>query len=490
MEIIELDSSCSTLTPKSPDPQTSWNYNVRKKHDVKGNLNVTKTLNDRPECSFTKEFGINDYNKQNRNKCDERTKNISPLKERVAFNREINCFTIVNRHFDYSDTSSEYEDRDIELFAASGDINRETVNWNQDHYQKTMNAFNTKDHEKTIWIYSYKNKNLLSDYEPINYSNETSSSSSRDFNVNDLTKSSSSTETSRLPSPIPTTYVPRLNLTLGQTLSTLTEVTEPVRPEMLNVCNSLQKQFNSWFPDQDTGDSDDSNEKSRKLITQMGLSPRFNKRSRRRCAEFVGDIELRSHPKKQDKQTSTTANPSLEVQKRLDEKLHFKSIFTSSTASRDDKLAKIHEEIEPFNESTTSHEDFGTNEARIERKRLRKPHITMERTFTKDKITDPIEKLECNNWIIEENDNNNSAITDFVLSNMEEDNLNCGVNIDSKVTKQDMLWTRNAAALLRPAQWGEYLAITETPLTPQLSLSNVETKSCFTRFINWFKCWK
>ncbi|CAH0687711.1 unnamed protein product [Spodoptera exigua] len=114
-----------------------------------------------------------------------------------------------------SDSSS---DADLEIIT-SGDMLMEENHWDsgKHHYKEEIITYDPDlDKEaRTIWIYSFKNRHLLSedDYDCENSEEE-------------RTKDRS-TSGSRLGSPIPPAYIPRLNLSFGPTLSTVTEVSEP-----------------------------------------------------------------------------------------------------------------------------------------------------------------------------------------------------------------------------------------------------------------------
>ncbi|XP_026745193.1 uncharacterized protein LOC113506551 [Trichoplusia ni] len=165
------------------------------------------------------------------------------VEDNDLINRQINCFTIINKHFVNSDTSSEEEFADVEIIT-SNDIIMEPNN------KEVMTDLDKET--RTIWIYSFKNKHLLSedDYELTNIGGrELCSSTSSSIETDEELTKDKSTNVRRIGSPIPPAYIPRLNL--APTLSTVTEVSEPIMKQASsngsNKSSKFQKPKNGWF---------------------------------------------------------------------------------------------------------------------------------------------------------------------------------------------------------------------------------------------------
>lgn len=200
------------------------------------------------------------------------------VEDNDLINRQINCFTIINKHFVNSDTSSEEEFADVEIIT-SNDIIMEPNN------KEVMTDLDKET--RTIWIYSFKNKHLLSedDYELTNIGGrELCSSTSSSIETDEELTKDKSTNVRRIGSPIPPAYIPRLNL--APTLSTVTEVSEPIMKQASsngsNKSSKFQKPKNGWFLNEsdklDSGRSINKREKSTNIVNWMALSPRERRR--------------------------------------------------------------------------------------------------------------------------------------------------------------------------------------------------------------------
>ncbi|KAJ2949476.1 hypothetical protein O0L34_g15398 [Tuta absoluta] len=214
----------------------------------------------------------------------------NPPPENVMYNQR-NCFTIHDKHYLNSDTSEE-EYTDVEVIK----LNRNETDPNlvyRNNYDDNMRYDQgDQDDKRTVWIYSFKNRNLLSesDFELVNIpSQDLSTNSSGD----DFQQPTVENNVNRVSSPIPM-YIPRLILPTTPTLPTLTEVTEPGKQSSTNEDTPIKRGFreNNWCA------SEPSTSKPRaihpatsnSIVNWMALSPR----EKRRKMRYASPINLPS----------------------------------------------------------------------------------------------------------------------------------------------------------------------------------------------------
>lgn len=286
VEIIELNSS-DEYEP-SPDEglnnnlDDAWSYiNNDRLQQIEDNYKINRKARERWRQNHENRFNSTNTATNSDNHL------INQLYSDIAgnhrddndlINHQINCFTIINKHFVNSDTSSEEEFADVEIIT-SNDIIMEPNN------KEVMTDLDKET--RTIWIYSFKNKHLLSedDYEVTNIGGrELCSSTSSSIETDEELTKDKSTNVRRIGSPIPPAYIPRLNL--APTLSTVTEVSEPIMKQASsngsNKSSRFQKPKNGWFLNDseklDSGRSISKCEKSTNIVNWMALSPRERRR--------------------------------------------------------------------------------------------------------------------------------------------------------------------------------------------------------------------
>uniref|UniRef100_A0A2A4JYM4 Uncharacterized protein n=1 Tax=Heliothis virescens TaxID=7102 RepID=A0A2A4JYM4_HELVI len=307
VEIIELNTS-DELDPLPDDAldnrlDDAWSYTKKETlQQIQDNYKINQKARERRRQNYEKHFlstntATNTKNQFSNNNLYSDVVGSHYIEDNQLINHQVNCFTIINKHFVNSDTSS---DTDVEIIA-SNDILIEPTNWDAvKPYDEEIITYDPElDKEtRTIWIYSFKNKHLLTenDYEFGNTAaKEMSSSTSVSVDSDEEKTKDKSISVRRLGSPIPPTYIPRLNLSLGPTLSTVTEVSEPNKQASSNSShkspkNRFQKPRNSWFTNDseklDSARSVRKLEKSTNIVNWMSLSPR----EKRRRSKEQGDI--------------------------------------------------------------------------------------------------------------------------------------------------------------------------------------------------------
>lgn len=440
--------------------------------------------------------------------------------DEAKLNHQGNCFTIINKHFINSDTSSEAEFADVEIIT-SNDIIMEPNNWDvRRPYDEEIITYDPElDKEtRTIWIYSFKNKHLLNEDEygfaNIPPARETSSrSTSTSIESDEEQTMDKSTNVRRLGSPIPPSYIPRLNLSLGPTLSTVTEVSEPNKPltpvgSNLSPENKFLKPKNSWFLNDidklDSGRSIRKHEKSTNIINWMGLSPREKRRRSKEQGdkwegsllkleplhnkEIIEDNELPSYVSGKD--NALRLQVDVEVHVSVNEKSpEKKSSGTPNTT--DDNVKSNSDDISPINKIKHADDikecakDRGDHDMKFENTQQVLFHKIPDHLNDLNRIYDePIKNLSNATWEREAKFEKETGSYDYITNKMasilEEDNSG------------DTLWMKNNMPLLKPSQWNEYLPITESPFSLHLSLGSIieEREPWFKRFIKYINCCK
>ncbi|XP_047029527.1 uncharacterized protein LOC124637210 [Helicoverpa zea] len=448
------------------------------------------------------------------------------IDDNQLINHQVNCFTIINKHFVNSDTSS---DSDVE-FVTSNDIIIDPTNWDAGKpYDEEIITYDPElDKEtRTIWIYSFKNKHLLSenDYEFGNVTAKEMSSCSTSVSVDsdeEKTKDKS-TSVRRLGSPIPPTYIPRLNLSLGPTLSTVTEVSEPNKQTSSNSShkspkNRFQKPRNSWISNEsdklDSARSVRKLEKSTNIVNWMALSPR----EKRRRSKEQGDIwqgsflkletlaaEELAKREQQQKQDSSVEENSIRLQVDVDVhvSVNEKSPEKRSlgTPNRTEVIVKtITDSI--TSTLTKSPEmdkpgalDRGDHDMKLEQSQ--KIMCGTSRICESVQLAGPAQAIPSQNqgplttfeeikidpvaFAREEREEMETASYDYLTDKLQ-----------LAVENADHLWMKKNAPFLKPSKWEDYKSIADSPLTIQMSITETEhgRQPWFKRFIKTINCCK
>ncbi|XP_063539780.1 uncharacterized protein LOC134748877 [Cydia strobilella] len=261
VEIVEINSADSSQSSSEGNPKLHpWSYASklnREESDIPQarprNINGLAENN-----RFHNEFDGSLYF----NNC--KTPDTAEIE---AFNQT--CFNILDK------LSALKVDSSIEDFDSNEARDDEMeARWDGVDNEEYVFSSDLDQDKRTIWIYSLKNRRILSEdsYELVNIrSRETISS--------EIDKELDTSKSTRVSSPIPTTHIPRLDLSLGATLPNVTEVTEPKSSESLNrkYVPIRQKPTNNWCVD--------NSEKANKdnvtnIVNWMALSPRERRHSR------------------------------------------------------------------------------------------------------------------------------------------------------------------------------------------------------------------
>lgn len=419
-------------------------------------------------------------------------------------NHQMNCFTFINNQHLKSDSSADGGNYDgVEVIEL--DKTDDPKLW--DHvYNDEVVTSNKQTEKRTIWIYSYKNKRLLSehDFELVNISSKDTSSCSTPCSISeeDL-MADKDTTAHRIGSPIPAPYIPRLNLSLVQTLSTVTEISEANKSskDHHDVIN-LPK--NNWLTERNDDDKAKKIE-NYNVVNWMGLSPRER---RRRSINTNSDINALQNMKETEI-TYAEGNKQFEKGARSSRSNKIESstvqvqvdIHTNIIGTKKKSLASPKNETKPDKNKIAdiipmkisfadADNDIVANHAKLDYSKRRSIKISSK--YNKADITDPIEKLDCDNWITEEVEKEKN-VYDYDLENGED--MNVTVSSSEAVvinSASRRLWMRNLQ-LMKAPQWSEYLPITCSPpsLHLSLSLNSLDGKqSWFKRFTKCIKCCK
>lgn len=412
----------------------------------------------------------------------------------VILNHQMNCFTIIDKHnkLNSENSSDEYQNmEEIHYNETMPDYSWDCNDKRFDTEEMPMYDQNLDAEKRTIWIYSFKNKRLLTDddFQLVNIpSKDTSASSSTE----DTDVRKDRTKSSRAATPIPSMFVPKLNIALTPTLPTVSEVTEPKKHSTSNQteksareANIKRKTRNNWCSKENPFPLYE-NCTTTNVIDWMSLSPR-KKRRRFKNINMQSQInlpsvrnvsanaqnKLRILKESRDDETKRTVGSQTEVVVEIE--THSRRSFRTPTSFRTPRTLRIDSSIDRVVEEPEIDvclpEDRGdyVNDKCIPKLKIRKP-----KRARNSAITDPIEKLD-GTWIAEDSTTRNNG--------PPEVHGDCAGNT---------LLIRNMS-LLRPAQWTEYLPITES--VPSLHLS-VNTDSdhaphkWYRRVAKFFLCCK
>lgn len=438
----------------------------------------------------------------------------------MKFNHPMNCFSIFNKHFidTDSDSSTEGEYGEVEVITSS-DLILDRSKWeplNNNAYDEEIVTYGTDlDQEtRTIWIYSYKNKHLISDEDCLDNNQDKETQSANTSHTTDSSgehTADKSTSFCRLGSPAPPAGIPRLDLSLVPTLSTVTEISErnvQTTPKEVNqpINRNIQKPTNNWFASESAklegAKSIRKQEKSTNIINWMGLSPRERRRvlkDNSTSDRWVGSrLNLAdSNVEKHGDEIIHEVNQNDGVKVLVDVEVHadvndksdsknvpeVKSPRTTKTnvpnTAAVNKIKYADEVCEEFQK------DRGDHYVKL----VVAPAIRLTPNKKKPpEITDPLETLESSNWIRESRDERVTNVYDYVLDAQE-------LSPEARREREsavDRAWMRNSISFLKPSQWTAFDPIAESPVSYHLSLGSIieERQTWYKRFLNFFKCCK
>ncbi|CAF4825777.1 unnamed protein product [Pieris macdunnoughi] len=440
VEIVELNNSsddCGDNTDNSfnYEPEIHpWSFISQDLYSDEDSYRINKTARERRRFKESTDGLANTTSNQERGPeqtypsfyCFERD-NSKYHDYKSYANRQVNCFTIPN-NLGTSSTSSDDQNVDIDRIQC-GDTNPNRNFDKNTEYDEVYFSQDADTDKRTIWIYSFKNRRTLSENDYILTNMPSKDSSSCTSSTDDLelepTKESQST---RLATPIP--FIPRLNLNLTSTLPTLTEVIEPTKHSSCATDINPAQAFQTTPP----------------LVTNVtnnNLKTNFNENS------FSPRIQKLSNAD------------------HIAEKVYCEP--TVIISSRSDQIAN----------EQSNRRDVQDNDTLL----LEKPHIKIcLKPLSKDcEISDPIEKLE-GNWIGE----NITAHSDPPIVYQLDLPPRKSPPPTPKKEIENTFFINNLP-LLKPAEWNEYMPITDSMPSIELSIiSNVDTKKSW--FMKLFKC--
>ncbi|CAG9791002.1 unnamed protein product [Diatraea saccharalis] len=422
--------------------------------------------------------------------------------ENLRRTHQNSCFTVLNKVFNSSDSSLD----DVEVIEYSNTRDYNFNDCDRMHSGDILTLDEDGNKKSTIWIYSIKNKRVLSENtsELVNVpSQESTSSTSRSLENYQEEQENYKRETPRrVGSPIPATYIPRLNL-LSPRLPTVTEVTEPIRTLIKGSSDSSEcynplsghKLINGWLGGENKTINITRNCKTypkKSPTTDVGnqICPSPRERRRRYKHTNLNNTNIATSPSEFETRRK--------FEESTNEKLSFKKIETTAEINLSDSKSEERESFVAKTEDViindgqkndkSDHEDIYNESA------LRKPKIIIQKQNVNKigKISDPIDKLDNNGWICEEK-------TDIYNDDSKEQQL---IDIETIINDQNVklacpnnnagnrLWARNTL-LLRPAEWNEYRSIANSIPSLAMSIatnSNKHTWLC--RLSDCFRCCK
>lgn len=304
VQIIELKSSDSSDTSKDKDDQDNAqksnedqfqindpsriNTNAREKRRFK-NQSETQNSNHFEENNLN--YSMFDSTYDNNNFYKEFYSSGNNNEENIVVNHQMNCFTILDKHYTViSENSSEDDFGNIEVIDSDNLPPEYTLNSCTREADRVSCDVEADIEKRMVWIYSFKNKRLLSDndFELVNIPSQDLSTT--ETFIEHLPELNNLDRNCRVATPIPPTFVPRLNLTMTSTLPTVAEVLEPSE-QMLppqpttEIPNDevKRKPVNNWFSSENARLSSKKEncigmEESSNVVDWMALSPRQKRR--------------------------------------------------------------------------------------------------------------------------------------------------------------------------------------------------------------------
>lgn len=417
------------------------------------------------------------------------------LPDKNIRNHQTNCFTIINKPFNTPESSSDeidYKERVNTPDHNGAPYDGEVITFDED----------IESAKRTIWIYSFRNKRVLSenDFELVNIPSQDSASSTS-FSLDNFTEES--TKTCRVSSPIPAAYVPRINLSAATPLPTLTEVTEPTRDfdnarSASDKNTSMQlKQGNNWFGSEvinrKSSEKDQQDKSSStNVINWMCLSPRERRRRFRHTSIAYQPIlpVLSEIPSSEPKSQNSHKDAVVKLQITAEINSVENKYATVQTQTEKRSLLKC--KVRSHDEDNITIEDVEGDDTKTEAdlNLLQKPKIMVNSDRSNNIIiTDPIEKLHSNNWIHEEARKVKPNTLDTSTPKTIELNNDTYVK-SSEECAGNKLWIRNMS-LLKPVEWTQYMPITDSIPSLHLSIGSDPGKlTWLKRLAKCFRCLK
>lgn len=521
VEIIELNSSNSEVgeTPQEPTHNFSqaWSFvNHDRFRDTEEDLRINKTARERRRKKNEEDSAVA-YASEYFHDHDIQTNfngfhYIDDSEISEIPREQMNCFTIINNHVINSDSSSENEYARVDEIEPYFTENNDPKYW--DHvYKDDMIKCNSTEsinaEKRTVWIYSFKNNRRLSenDFELVNISSKDSTETTTSP-ISDEEFTIERGPIRRISSPIPATFIPRLDLSLAQTLSTVTELSE-VKESSKESLVINKKPINNWFTERNIRKS---KTEVANIVNWMSLSPRerrrrFKNTNSDRDHEIPAGREIFTYAegntkfeqyKEKSRKSSSVIHVDVEVHANdIPDAVPASDIEICSVESLELEQKVAKKKVDNTLSIDITYADADTeidNEnANFNFDSFIMPSIKVTSDKTYGSITEPIEKLNNSQWIIgDENIEEQTADFDYLLDaneNIENESIR---SIDACDSASKRLWVKNAKLMKSPL-WTEYLPITGTPqsLHLSLSLSSIEVKkSWFKRIGKYFKCCK
>ncbi|CAB3244761.1 unnamed protein product [Arctia plantaginis] len=528
VEIIELNSSNEEISPREPNRdgrRHAWSYvNNEEMQQIENSYKINELARERRRLQNARHHTIGTYTSLEPNVRDNgvNTENNYDLHhskihnnsntrigDKLVYNRNVNCFGMTSNDLVSSDNSSDGQYADVEVITTADVVMSGGNDWDQcsnNFYNEEIITYDTDlDQEtRTIWIYSFKNKHLLrdDDFEEVPSDKSCSSSNSTDSSgeqTNDTSR--------RIGSPIPGTYIPRLDLTLVPRLSTVMEISErniePTPEKSIKSVKSTSRKLkvhsNNWCVSETTkegGKRVGKHEKSTSIINWMSLSPRDRRRLLKHKSvsdswveSFFNLSEEKDNKVGKVLQNDDDGEDGVKLQ--VDVEVHVDNEANGDTCQRKPNSAKNAVKANTDDMSSINkikYADAANEELPRDRGdnnvKLVAPVIHLTSTLRKSEITHPIENLESPEWI-HERDEKETSVFDYV-SEKSESILDTD---DNNIV--DHLWMKNTVPFLKPSDWTKFKPIADSPVSYHLSLGSIEErKTWFKRLINFLKCCK
>ncbi|CAG4943309.1 unnamed protein product [Parnassius apollo] len=346
-------------------------------------------------------------------------------KEGTSTKIPLNYFTILSKELADSESLSDKE-KGVEKIQC-GDVLLESNYWSNNddnNNSKFKSYYKDLDSNRTILIYSFKNKNMLNEdnITPINISS-TDSNSSTSVDCEDLEKVENRSKMKyqyRVPSPTPATYVPRLNLYTAATLPTVTEIAEPYQYITGNTTISFKSE--KFLLEENITKTENSNNlkedicfkestiSATNVINWLALSPR-TKRRNLKLPKFIDKNSVIEEGIKNDEKCKLKYNGLWNTLK-TNEKTITSTSDQKSDNNNGNTYVKTKDEQTHLKAISSEQEK---DELLIDEKgdcnkmkRIMKPCIGINQLIKKELTTDTIEKLNRDNrWIDDKNKHGN-----------------------------------------------------------------------------------
>ncbi|KAL4717086.1 hypothetical protein ACJJTC_016973 [Scirpophaga incertulas] len=456
-EIFDLDSSNDELDDKKDNKNNTYSnqsiipamqeyYVIYKQDEGK----VPAIDKEYPQASLT-EIADNDI-------CNDiiYLKSYDDKKFHTQYNKynHSNLFTLASNEFDRSESSTEDE-------KVSG-ILENNVTWIKEDSNQNgeMLSFDEHSNKHTVWIYSLQNHQMNIDDTselfnvPIQDTSSSTSCSLENSMQNELEKTDNSSH--RVSSPIPSAYIPRLNL-IVPTLPTVAEITEP--DENIVNCKSplSDNKVNGWVDRNTNIGQEPYAEKNSimNVVDWMCLSPRNKQQSKYIPINFSHAISSTSTISKKNNDII-----KFNIGKRKEISLK-KSMFTDDT-SEEFLLIKIQDAVKDTNNFENTKSD--------------KSKVNKKKNIKKFK---PIKVLVTDGWILTK-----EVASAKYSQNNSIDASEHGINSDysTEEIQENCSTSRVLSSVLANSR------VTHTIPSLHLSIETDSERSCLNSFAAFFKC--